>query len=82
MYYDFLGEGNMPYGNNIDLAIGCYTGYNQEDGILINGDALQRDLTSEISTTRSYEGTEEDDKKTRTRIRIAQFLRMWHNGQI
>lgn len=78
MYYDFLGEGNMPYGNNIVLAIGCYTGYNQEDGILINGDALQRGLFRNINY-RSYEGFEEDDKKARTRTRIAhpQSVAQW-----
>jgi DNA-directed RNA polymerase II subunit RPB2 len=70
MYYDYLGEGNMPYGNNIILALGCYSGYNQEDGILINGDSLQRGLFRNI-TYRSYDAYEEDDEMTHTRTRIA-----------
>lgn len=70
MYYDYLGEGNMPYGNNIILALGCYTGYNQEDGILINGDSLQRGLFRNM-TYRSYEAFEENDELSHTRTRIA-----------
>jgi DNA-directed RNA polymerase II subunit RPB2 len=70
MYYDYLGEGNMPYGNNIILALGCYTGYNQEDGILINGDSLQRGLFRNL-TYRSYDAFEENDTMTHTQTRVA-----------
>jgi DNA-directed RNA polymerase II subunit RPB2 len=70
MYYDYMGEGNMPYGNNIILALGCYTGYNQEDGILINGDSLQRGLFRNI-TYRSYDAMEENDEMTHTTTRIS-----------
>jgi len=70
MYTDFLGNGDMPYGNNIVLAIGAYSGYNQEDGILINDDALQRGLFRSI-TFRTYTAFEENDTRTHTRTRIA-----------
>jgi DNA-directed RNA polymerase II subunit RPB2 len=32
----------MPYGENAIVAIAMYTGYNQEDSILLNGDSLKR----------------------------------------
>jgi DNA-directed RNA polymerase beta subunit len=38
IYHDYIADGNMPYGNNIILAIGCYTGYNRDDAILFNAD--------------------------------------------
>jgi DNA-directed RNA polymerase II subunit RPB2 len=41
IYQDYFGEGRLPYGQNITLALCCYTGYNQEDGIVMNKDALQ-----------------------------------------
>ena len=59
----------------IVLAMGSYTGYNGEDGIIINKDALQRGLFRSISY-RSYEAFEEDDPKLKTKIRIANPTRV------
>ena len=35
---------NMPGGENVIVAIACYTGYNQEDSIVINKTAVDRGL--------------------------------------
>jgi DNA-directed RNA polymerase II subunit RPB2 len=70
LYYDYLGQGRLPYGTNIILAMGMFAGYNQEDGIVINHDALQRGLFNTIHY-RSYNIFEEDDEKAKTRTRIA-----------
>ena len=70
LYYDYLGQGRLPYGTNIILAMGMFAGYNQEDGIVINHDALQRGLFNTIHY-RSYNIFEEDDDKAKTRTRIA-----------
>ena len=70
LYYDYLGQGKLPYGTNIILAMGMFQGYNQEDGIVINHDALQRGLFNTIHY-RSYTVFEEDDEKAKTRTRIA-----------
>ena len=70
LYYDYLGQGRMPYGNNVVLAMGMFQGYNQEDGIVINYDALQRGLFNTVHY-RSYNVFEEDDDKAKTRTRIA-----------
>ena len=70
LYYDYLGEGKLPYGTNIILAMGMFAGYNQEDGIVINHDALQRGLFNSIHY-RSYTVFEEDDEKAKTKTRIA-----------
>jgi hypothetical protein len=70
LYYDYLGQGMLPYGTNIILAMGMFAGYNQEDGIVINHDALQRGLFNTVHY-RSYNVFEEDDDRAKTRTRIA-----------
>ena len=69
IYTNYLGEGRMPYGSNIILAIACWTGYNQEDGIVMNYDALQRGLFRTIAY-RSYSAFEEDDDLAHTKTRF------------
>jgi DNA-directed RNA polymerase II subunit RPB2 len=69
IYQDYVGNGKMPYGQNIILAMGMYGGYNQEDGIIVNADALARGQFRSINY-RSYEAFEEDDKLANTRVRI------------
>ena len=59
LYPHILGRGGcMPYGENAIVAIAIYSGYNQEDSILLNGSALKRGL---FQTTyfHSYNVTED-----------------------
>ncbi len=44
----FYGAQNMPSGQNIMVAIMTYTGYNQEDSIMINRASLERGLFRSI----------------------------------
>ena len=78
IYTNYLGEGRMPYGSNIILAIACWTGYNQEDGIVFNHDAFQRGLFRSIAY-RSYEAFEEDDEmaKVKTRFGNPALIASW-----
>lgn len=69
LYANYLGDGKMPYGQNVILAIACWSGYNQEDGIVFNYDALQRGAFRSIAY-RTYEIYEEDDEMTKSRVRI------------
>ena len=71
--YDILGEGLMPYGHNITMAIMAFKGYNQDDGIIFNKDAFQRGLFRNI-TYRSYETQEEFDEQTKSKTKIANPL--------
>ncbi len=50
LYYDYLGQGRLPYGSNVILAMGMFAGYNQEDGIVINHDALHEDSLIQFTT--------------------------------
>ena len=38
----YTGTRILPTGENCLVAIGCYTGYNQEDSLIFNGSAVQR----------------------------------------
>ena len=70
LYYDYAADGMIGYGHNLTLALGCFTGYNQEDGIVMNADTFQRGMFRNM-TYRSYEAFEEDDIKANTKTRIA-----------
>ena len=69
LYYDYVADGKIGYGHNLILAMGCFTGYNQEDGIVFNADSFQRGMFRNM-TYRSYETFEEDDKKANTKTRV------------
>jgi DNA-directed RNA polymerase II subunit RPB2 len=69
IYNNYLGEGKMAYGMNCILAIACWTGYNQEDGIVMNYDALRRGMFRSMAF-RSYEAREEDDERANIKVRF------------
>jgi len=70
LYYDYVADGQIGYGHNLILAMGIFSGYNQEDGIVFNADSIARGMFRNI-TFRSYEAFEEDDEKAHTKTRIA-----------
>jgi DNA-directed RNA polymerase II subunit RPB2 len=70
IYYDYVADGNIGYGHNLILAIGSCTGYNQDDGILMNKDSFDRGMFRNMSF-RSYIGCESNDPETKSQIRIA-----------
>ncbi len=80
LYYDYVADGQIGYGQNLILAIGSFTGYNQDDGIVMNADAVARGMFRNI-TFRSYEAFEEENEKDRTETRIANPARVpaWTN---
>jgi DNA-directed RNA polymerase II subunit RPB2 len=44
-YPHILGKGGcMPYGENAIVAIAIYSGYNQEDSVILNGNSLKRGM--------------------------------------
>lgn len=75
LYYDYIADGQMPYGQNLMVAIGSFTGYNQDDGIIFNADSFARGMFRNI-TFRSYEIYEEDDEQMKTRTRIGNPARI------
>jgi hypothetical protein len=75
LYYDYIADGEMPYGQNLMVAIGSFTGYNQDDGIIFNADSFARGMFRNM-TFRSYEIYEEDDEQLKTRTRIGNPARI------
>ena len=58
----FLGFNEMPSGINAIVAIVCYSGFNQEDAIMVNGSAVDRGMF--MST--SYRTIMDEEKKQGT----------------
>ena len=75
LYYDYLAEGQMGYGQNIILAMGSFTGYNQDDGIVMNADSFARGMFRS-TCYRTYEAFEEDDPMTHGKTRIGNPARI------
>jgi len=75
LYYDYIADGQMPYGQNLMVAIASFTGYNQDDGIIFNADSFQRGMFRNM-TYRSYETFEEDDDQAKTRTRVGNPTRI------
>ena len=69
IYYDYIGNGKMSYGYNCILAIASFTGYNQEDGIVMNHDSVMRGMFRSLAY-KSYEAFEEDDPMSKAKTRI------------
>jgi DNA-directed RNA polymerase II subunit RPB2 len=62
-YMEYINNEEQPYGVNAIVAIMCYSGYNVEDAILINGGSVDRGI---FRTTyySMYEAREESSKVT------------------
>ena len=58
----YIMNGDLPCGNNIVVAIGSFSGYNQEDSVIINKNSIDKGM---FLTTyyKVYEATEFRDKK-------------------
>ena len=79
-YLTHITQEENPYGENIIVAIACYTGYNVEDAVLVNEGSIKRGLfrTSYISC---YEAHEETDT-TAEIINEKKFMNIYDNTQI
>jgi len=75
LYYDYLADGQMGYGTNLILAMGSFTGYNQDDGIVMNADSFARGMFRS-TCYRTYEAFEEDDPMTGGKTRIGNPARI------
>ena len=43
-YYDYVTKNQHPYGENVIVAIGCYSGYNVEDALVFNEGSIKRGM--------------------------------------
>ena len=47
-YKKYTDVDKLPYGINAIVAIACYSGYNQEDAVILNESSIQRGLFNSI----------------------------------
>jgi len=67
----FYGAQSMPSGQNVTVAIMTYTGYNQEDSIMINRGALDRGLFRSIF----YRTYKDEERKNQSSGEEEKFLK-------
>jgi len=60
----------MPYGSNCIIAATAETGYNQDDGLIINRDSVARGMFQSLAF-RSYDCAEEVDPRTKVHSHVA-----------
>ena len=68
--YETIGGGEMPYGFNCIIAATSETGYNQDDGLIINRDSVARGMFQSLAF-RSYDCPEEVDPRTKVHSHVA-----------
>jgi len=68
--YEMIGNGEMPYGVNCIIGVTSETGYNQDDGLIINRDSVARGMFQSMSF-RAYDCAEELDPLTKVHSHIA-----------
>ncbi len=69
-YYENIANGEMPYGFNCIIAATSESGYNQDDGLIINKDSVARGMFQSLSF-RSYDCEEEVDPRSKVHSHIA-----------
>ncbi len=89
---DYLHFKNLPAGINAMVAIMCYTGYNQEDSIIMNQSSIDRGLfrsaffrtyqTEEKNTLRKKETIEIPDKEKTSGLRHGLYSKLDNDGII
>ena len=89
---DYLHFKNLPAGINAMVAIMCYTGYNQEDSIIMNQSSIDRGLfrsaffrtyqTEEKNTIRKKETIEIPDIKVTSGLRHGLYSKLDNDGII
>ena len=66
-YKQYTNVDKLPYGCNCIVAIASYSGYNQEDAVILNKTSVQRGMFQTVYF-RSYEDSEEVNQSTITKF--------------
>lgn len=64
-----IANGMLAYGTNLVVAIACFSGYNQEDGVLVNRTSVERGLFRVLKFSEEA-SAEENNQRTSTQIRF------------
>ena len=66
-FQKYIDIDKMPYGINAIVAIASYTGYNQEDSVILNKSSVDRGMFRSLYL-RSYESNESEGKQEKTKF--------------
>lgn len=66
-YKKYTNVDKLPYGCNCIVAIASYSGYNQEDAVILNKSSVERGMFQTVYF-RSYEDSEESTSTTTTKF--------------
>jgi DNA-directed RNA polymerase II subunit RPB2 len=78
-YTKFSHNDELPNGENVIVAIMTYTGYNQEDSIIINKSSIQRGMFN-ITAFKSVIDEEIENENAGEKIEFANPINMTKNG--
>jgi DNA-directed RNA polymerase II subunit RPB2 len=78
-YMEYIGTNDMPNGENVIVAIMTYTGYNQEDSVMINRAAIDRGLFN-LTYYKTIVEKEESDNFGFEKIVFANPAELTKNG--
>lgn len=69
-FNDYVNGSQLPNGENLIVAVCTYSGYNQEDSIIVNKRAIEKGMFN-LSYFKCYSDQEEDNPKTGERVIFA-----------
>ena len=70
-YAKYLYEKELPSGQNIIVAIACYTGFNQEDSLIMNKSSIERGLFSSMK----YKTYKDSEKQNQASLELETFCK-------
>lgn len=73
-------KNNMPNGENLIVAIATYTGYNQEDSIIVNKSSIARGMFN-VSYFKSIVDSEDENLKNNTKVVFDNPVRLKKEGK-
>jgi DNA-directed RNA polymerase II subunit RPB2 len=79
-FMHYLHNNEMPNGENAIVAIATYTGYNQEDSIIINKSAIERGMFN-LTYFKTIVETEDDNKFSKQKVLFANPLSLINEGK-
>ena len=77
----YLNVRNLPAGQNLIVAIACFTGYNQEDSLIVNKAAIDRGLLSSMYY-RTYKDSERKNQASLEEEKFCKPVKYNQNGTL
>ena len=69
---EYINFNKLPAGQSVIVAIACYSGFNQEDSVIINQSAIDRGLFSSTF----YRTYKDEEKKIKLMVQMKNFVNL------